>query len=99
MFAGLLDVAEKDYKLSRTPGFYVAGLINDWNQGHENLVNEIAVFSIGGKSDLFEEIVKSIPQDNPIFSPEPAHCEKFGTRKAAFIIIVSDNVDFVSNFV
>lgn len=93
---GILNDSSNELSASPSPSFYAAGLISDWNKKNPKSVGEIAIFNIGKRNDVFDDIIKAIPKTNPVYHAETKHCDKFGNRATAFIIITSDVLDDVS---
>jgi hypothetical protein len=91
----LLSVTETSLATSHSPAFYVNGLISDYNRKHPG-TNQIVVLNIGKKSDLWENVIKVIPKDNPMIIVDPKQCKLIEKRKAEFVVIVSDMFERVS---
>lgn len=70
----------------------VSELIKDWNQKNQDRVNDVVILSYGRRSDLFFEVRRAIPEENPVLTPDYGQCSSSNvlkkSREAAFIIIV-----------
>lgn len=84
-----------DKKSEKTRAFYVTNIIKSWNEKHSETCN-VLYFNLGKKSDMTNEIVRSIPEDNAVIFGDPRKCRELESRKGPFIVIETDIFDAVS---
>lgn len=89
------NLATNDVANSQSPLFYVAGLINDWNQNNLG-VGDVVVFNIGRNSELSKNVVKAIPKENAVLIANTSECKMLGSREVTFVIITSNTYEAVS---
>ena len=81
-------------RISPGRAYYVSKLVKDWNRKNLDRVNDVVIFNYGNTSDLFVEVHRSIPDENPLQTPHINHCDILTRgRKAAFIIIIITKTD------
>lgn len=80
---------------SQSPLFCVSKLIRDWNEKHKKS-SEILIFNIGKKNEFSENIMQVVPGGNAVQIVSPSQCKFIENRDDAFIIILSDEFDYVS---
>ena len=71
---------------------FVKQVIIDWNQKHENDINDISIINLDNDTSLFHIVRKAIPKENPILLPECSviNSNKYeNTRKNSVFIIIS----------
>ena len=74
---------------------YVPKLIKNWNQKHLETC-DVLFFKIGEKSELSDDIIGKLTDDNAVVLVDPKQCEKLESREGAFIIIESSIFNTVS---
>ena len=74
---------------------YVPELIKNWNQKHVETC-DVLFFKIGEKSELSDDIIGKLTDDNAVVLVDPKKCKKLESRAGAFIIIESSVFEAVS---
>jgi len=71
---------------------FVKKVITDWNQKHENDINDISIINMDNDTSLFHIVRKAIPKQNPIFLPDCGgreYLKHVNTRRSSIFIIIS----------
>lgn len=90
-----LDSSQQSVAKSQSPLFYVNGLISDWNEKHP-VTTDVIFFNIGKRSELAENVIKSVSVTNPVINVNPKQCQQLENREAAFIVVTTDMYNTVS---
>jgi hypothetical protein len=91
-------IFRKDTKVlsnSHSPLFYISGLVEDWNRKHSE-TSDVVVITVGKKSEMTENVLRVIPNENAVVSISPEQCRSLSPRKAAFIVVLADFCNAVS---
>lgn len=87
--SNILNASSNEVSLHHSPLFYVSGLIKDWNS--KNLGSgDILVLNFGDQNYMSENIANILPKENLVIIVNGSQCNKFGSRKAAFVVITID---------
>ena len=71
---------------------FVKAVITDWNQKHENGINDISIINLNNDTSLFNIVRQAIPKENPVLLPECTNLNNTGfldTKESSIFIIVS----------
>jgi hypothetical protein len=80
---------------NNSAAFYIGSLIRDWNLKNTGS-NLVVIYDISGKSELVDEILTHIPEENSVVVIDNLGCWSYQHGRAEFIIIVSGYYSFVS---
>ena len=56
---------------------------------------DVIVFSFGQNKETLKNVIKNIPKDNPVVISDPKQCKIGEYQKAAFIVIITDDYNYV----
>ncbi|CAO1297376.1 unnamed protein product, partial [Diamesa serratosioi] len=88
---GIMEVQESGTKIPE----YIRELIKDFNRKDSN-IHDVVILNLQNDttSKIFNDVIKEIPDDNPVIIPDiKVRLDDTKLRPASFVIITADTFD------